>query len=89
VLLYRNPKTAGMTIYLPGGMLAAGISLYLFYEYNRVKDAKLLARRESLDNVRQQYLQGLIETKKRKPGVTEDLPKANLENEEPENRESN
>jgi len=49
-------KTAEITIYLPGGMLAAGISLYLFYEYYRVKDAKQLARRESLDNVRQQYL---------------------------------
>lgn len=76
-----------MTIYLPGGMLAAGISLYLFYEYNRVKNAKREERRESLNSTRQQYLQRLIEAKKRETGVAEALPKANLDDGKSDNRE--
>jgi hypothetical protein len=54
-----------MIIYLPGPMFAAGISLYLFYKYNRAKEAKLDARRENLKDIRQQYLQGMIEAKKK------------------------
>jgi hypothetical protein len=76
-----------MTIYLPGGMLATGISLYLFYEYNRVKNAKLELRRESLNSVRQQYLRRLIEAKKIETGDVEDLPKANLDNGESDHRQ--
>ena len=63
-----------MTIYLPGGMFAAGISLYLFYNYNRAKEAKLDERRESLHEIRRQYLQGMIEAKKKGRGEVEDLP---------------
>jgi hypothetical protein len=65
-----------MTIYVPGAMLGAGISLYLFYEYNRVKEGKLIKRRESLNDLRRQYLRQLIEVKKKEYGTAEDPPPA-------------
>jgi hypothetical protein len=77
-----------MTIYVPGVMFAAGISLYLFYKYNRVNDAKREERRESLNDVRQQYLQRLIEANKSESGTAEDVPKANLDNEAPDSRKA-
>jgi len=55
-----------MRIYVPWGFIAIFIAFYLFREYNRVSRAKRDERRESLDNVRQQYLQGLINSKKAK-----------------------
>lgn len=63
-----------MTIILPGAMFAAGISLYLFHEYNRVKQAKQDERRESLNDTRQQYLNQLIEAKKKEQRTAEDQP---------------
>jgi len=62
-----------MTIYVPGAMFAAGISIYLFYEFSRVKEAKREQRRESLNDKRQQYLNQLIEAKK-KEQKTEESP---------------
>ncbi len=64
--ILSNAKTVAMTIYLPGAMFAAGISLYLFHNYNRTKQAKQDERRESLHEIRQQYLQQMIEVKKRR-----------------------
>ena len=78
-----------MTIYLPGAMFAAGISLYLFYEYNRVKQAKQEERRESLNDRRQQYLQQLIEAKKKEPGAEEEPQIAGLSEGEPGSGDSN
>ena len=63
-----------MTIILPGGMIAAGISLYLFYQYNRVKEAKQDERRESLNDKRQQYLNQLIAAKKKEQRAAGDQP---------------
>ena len=60
-----------MTIYVPGAMFAAGISIYLFYEFNRVKEAKQDERRESLNDKRQQYIQLLIETKRKEQKTVE------------------
>jgi len=70
----ENPKIAAMTIIVPGGMFAAGISIYLFYEFNRVKQAKQEERRESLKDRRNQYLHQLIESRKKGTGTTEDKP---------------
>ena len=74
IVFWKNSKTAEMTIIVPGAMFAAGISLYLFYEFNRVKEAKQDERRESLNDKRQQYLKQLIEAKKKEHGTTEDQP---------------
>ena len=54
-----------MTIYVPGAMFAAGISIYLFYEFNRVKQAKQDQRRDSLNDKRQQYINQLIEARRK------------------------
>ena len=54
-----------MTIYVPGAMFAAGISIYLFYEFNRVKQAKQDQRRENLNDKRQQYIRQLIEANRK------------------------
>ena len=63
-----------MTIYLPGAMLAAGISLYHFYEFHRVKESKQIERRERLNGCRQQYLHLLIEANRKMRGTAEDPP---------------
>jgi hypothetical protein len=70
----ENPKIAAMTIIVPGAMFAAGISIYLFYEFNRVKQAKQEERRESLNDKRQQYLHHLIESRKKGTGTTDEKP---------------
>ena len=57
--------TEEMTIYVPGILFAAGISIYLFHEFNRVKKAKQDQRRESLNDKRQQYISKLIESKRK------------------------
>ena len=59
-------------IYLFAAAFAAGISLYLFRNYNRTKQAKQDERRESLHEIRQQYLQQMIEAKKKEHGGGED-----------------
>jgi len=76
-----------MTIYVPGAMFAAGISLYLFYQYNRVNDARREERRESLNSTRQQYLQRLLEAKKRETGTAGDLSKEKSDNDKTDDRE--
>ena len=60
-----------MTIYVPGAMFAAGISIYLFYEFNRVKQAKQDQRRENLNDKRQQYIHQLIEAKRKEQKAAE------------------
>jgi hypothetical protein len=74
-----------MTIFIPGAMFAAGISLYLFYEFHRVKEAKQLERRDSLHDRRQQYLRQLIEAKKKADGKAQ----AASTNEPPEDAAGN
>ena len=59
-------KTAEMTIIVPGALFAAGVSLDLFHQYNRVKETKQEEGRETLNEIRQQYLQHLIEQKEGK-----------------------
>lgn len=53
-----------MSINIPWGLLAIGISLYLFYEYNRVKKAKRKERRERMNEHRQGLLDKLLKSKK-------------------------
>jgi hypothetical protein len=54
-----------MTLYVPGIMFGAGVSLYLFYEFNRTRQARLDERRENLQETRQEYLHRLIEAKRK------------------------
>lgn|GEM_PF-3199801 len=77
-----------MTIIVPGAMFAAGISIYLFYEFNRVKQAKQEERRESLNDKRQQYLHQLIEGKRKEHGATEDQPTTRLRDDDMKGRNS-
>ena len=76
-----------MTIYLPGGtgLLAVGISLYLFYEYNRAKEEKLEGRRVSLNDTRQQYLHKLIEAKMKGQSPEKGSPASRSDEGESEN----
>ena len=70
-----------MTIIVPGALFAAGISIYLFYEYNRVKEAKQEDRREGLHERRQEYLDQLIAAKKKESAtLTEPRSKEPPEN---------
>lgn len=59
-----------MTIIVPGAIFAAGISLYLFYEYNRAKEDKQIERREKLNDRRQEYLQKLLQSRKKEQDAT-------------------
>lgn len=77
-----------MTIIVPGAMFAAGISLYLFFEFNRVNQAKQDERRESLNDKRQQYLHQLIEAKRKQQGTAEDQPITGPRDEEHEAEDS-
>jgi hypothetical protein len=54
-----------MTLYVPGFLFAAGVSLYLFHEFNRVRDGKNEQRRDRLNEKRQEYLDKLMEVKRR------------------------
>jgi len=63
-----------MTIIVPGALFAAGISLYLFYEYNRAKEDKQMERREKLNDRRQEYLQKLLQSRKKEQDTPEDPP---------------
>ena len=65
-----------MTIIVPGAIFAAGISLYLFYEYNRAKEDKQTERREKLNDRRQEYLQKLLQSRKKEQDAAEDPPPA-------------
>lgn len=59
-----------MTIIVPGAIFAVGISLYLFYEYNRAKEDKQIERREKLNDRRQEYLQKLLQSRKKEQDAT-------------------
>jgi hypothetical protein len=54
-----------MTFYVPGLMFGAGVAIFLFYEFNRKQHARKDERRESLHDTRQQYLQRMIELKRK------------------------
>lgn len=54
-----------MTFFVPGVLFGAGASLYIFYQYNRIRQAKKDDRRESLKDTRQEYLRQLIQAKKK------------------------
>jgi hypothetical protein len=54
-----------MTIYVPVGFIAIFISLYLFYEYNRVKRAKRDERREERYARQQELLDNIYRSKKK------------------------
>lgn len=77
-----------MTIYLPGAIFAAGISLYYFYEFHRTKEAKQIERRDSLNERRQQYLQQLIKAKKKVRDTATNQPPEDVPG-VPGNEESN
>jgi hypothetical protein len=49
-----------MTINFPVGLIAIFISLYLFYEYNRVKRAKQQERRENRHERNQELLDNVL-----------------------------
>jgi len=54
-----------MTIYVPVGFIAIFISLYLFYEYNRVKRAKYNQRREERNDRQQELLDNIYRSRKK------------------------
>jgi hypothetical protein len=54
-----------MTIYVPVGFIAIFISLYLFYEYNRVKRAKYDKRLEDRKNRQQVLLDNIFRSRKK------------------------
>ncbi len=53
-----------MTIYIPWGFIAICISLYIFYEYNRVQKAKRKERRKELNERRKEFLNEVVKSKK-------------------------
>jgi hypothetical protein len=53
-----------MNIYVPGGVFAIIISLYVFYRYNRVMEEKRVERHKRLTTLRQQYVDPLVKEKK-------------------------
>ena len=54
-----------MTKYVPWGILAIGISFYLFYEYNRVQKAKRDERREEINERWKELLDNVLKSKKK------------------------
>jgi len=56
-----------------------GVCLYLFYEFQRVKEERQEDRRESLNERRQEYLEKLIRAKKKEQGEAENPPAAGSE----------
>lgn len=55
-----------MNIYIPGGFISICISIYIFYQYNRVQKAKRNERREQLNERRKELLDDLIKSKNEK-----------------------
>jgi hypothetical protein len=51
-------------IVLPGAVIGSLASLYIFYEYNRVKRAKRQDRREYMNKRRQEILDNVIKKNK-------------------------
>jgi hypothetical protein len=54
-----------MIVYIPWGLLAIGVSFYLFNEYNRVHRAKRDERREYLQERRKQLLENVLNSNKK------------------------
>jgi hypothetical protein len=88
IVFCLGTKTAEMTIIVPGALFAAGISIYLFYEFNRVKEAKRDQRRESLNDKRQQYIHQLIQANKKEQKTEEGPARTEPGEREPETRET-
>jgi len=68
-----------MTFIVPGVLFGAGASLYIFYEFHRVRLAKHDDRRESLNDTRQQYLHQLIQAKRREDNAAMPTTEVELE----------
>lgn len=56
-----------MTVYIPWGLIAIFISLYIFYEHNRRNRLRREERREELNNRRQEFLQKMLRPRNKKP----------------------
>jgi tRNA G37 N-methylase TrmD len=68
-----------MNIYIPWGLMAIFISLYIFYEHKRINRLRREERREELNSRRQEFLEKLVASKNKnyKNGVIrseEDTP---------------
>jgi hypothetical protein len=55
-------------IIVPGAILGSLVSLYIFYEYNRVKRGKKEERREYLNERRQELLDNVLKKNKYSEG---------------------
>jgi len=60
-----------MNIYLPWGFIAIFISFYIFREFNRVKKAKRDERRDELNERRQELLDKVLKSGKKKDDGTD------------------
>ncbi|HXS56471.1 MAG TPA: hypothetical protein VN726_10135 [Hanamia sp.] len=60
-----------MTVYIPWGLIAIFVSLYIFYQSNRKSQLRREERREQLNNRRQELLEKLIEAKNKKSGSSQ------------------
>ncbi|HTQ27496.1 MAG TPA: hypothetical protein VMI35_05175 [Puia sp.] len=69
-IFVRTTKQGGAI--LTWGLIAVSISLYIFYEYNRVKKAKREERRKYLDEHRQKLIENAV--RKNKDGLPDDQP---------------
>lgn len=54
-----------MTVYIPWGLIALFISYYFFHSSTQKAKARKEAQRERLNEKRQEYLNMLVEAKKR------------------------
>ncbi len=54
-----------MNIYVPWGFIGIFISLYIFYEYNRVKKAKRNERREERNARKQELIDNILKANKK------------------------
>jgi hypothetical protein len=55
-----------MNIYIPWGLMAIFISLYIFYEHKRRNRLRREERREELNSRRQEFLEKLVASKNKK-----------------------
>jgi hypothetical protein len=65
-----------INLFVPWGMIAIFISLYLFKEFNRVKKAKRENRREYMNKHRQELLDNIFK-KNKKPAAPTNLANEN------------
>ena len=59
-------KNTKMNIYIPWGLMAIFISLYIFYEHKRRNRLKREERREELNSRRQEFLEKMVASKNKK-----------------------